>query len=521
MIGEGAGGAGIIEDGGTVSESDGHGNTRRSPRVEPPGEFVVLVESFGQFLEQHARDISEGGMFLRSQAPPPPGTRLRFAIRLADGFPLIQGEGEVVWRRERREGPFDPPGMGVRFLSLEEQGRELVRRLVEERRRMLESGDGTSGEAGSRAEPAPAGRQARQAPGQLLEVPEPGSGAAGGVAGGEGEDPFGPLEPPPEEGEVPAAGSGPFHLGEGSRPGPEAPATERGGDAGPGPENGNRRRPASAGDPWPARGDELPGGAPASGREAGSTLPPAEMPEIGRPAGYYDEEEPLPPSRGRWFWPFAVIVAVLALAALGYGAWQLGYLAWAGLPAPAAGERAGWKPGWTPTPGAVVPSPVPTAGETPTVPAGATEDRTPTPEPTEIPPPRPTEAPSPRPAGPSPTAAPGGAAASPARSVRRLTWTARGDAVEVHILFDGRIRRSRVHLTRLDGPPRVLLRIVGIRRQYEPTEIQVGAGPLERVRVWLHDEFRPPELYVVLDLHAAAVQVRRRLQGPELVVTVR
>ena len=89
-MGRRVGAGDTLDSGGTVSESEGYTNTRRSPRVEPPEEFVVLVESFGQFLEQHAKDVSEGGMFLRSAAPPPPGTRLRFAIRLADGYPLIQ-----------------------------------------------------------------------------------------------------------------------------------------------------------------------------------------------------------------------------------------------------------------------------------------------------------------------------------------------------------------------------------------------------------------------------------------------
>jgi len=88
----------------------------------------------GQFLERHGRDISEGGMFLESPAPPPPGTRLRFLIRPASGPGLIRGLAEVAWRREEAGGPEHPSGVGLRFLSMNPEGQALIRRIGNDRR---------------------------------------------------------------------------------------------------------------------------------------------------------------------------------------------------------------------------------------------------------------------------------------------------------------------------------------------------------------------------------------------------
>ncbi len=509
-MGRRVGAGDTLDSGGTVSESEGYTNTRRSPRVEPPEEFVVLVESFGQFLEQHAKDVSEGGMFLRSAAPPPPGTRLRFAIRLADGYPLIQGEGEVVWRRERRDGPFEPPGMGVRFLSLEEQGRELVKKLVEERKRMLGAAAEDSPEAESGGSKPQPGTEARQALNELLDVLKSSSeeSAAGAP---EEEDPFGSLELSETAPPATAAGADLFVFDE-----------QRGGETGrPEPTPEVEPRPVKARGPEPespqpvpgaARGEEfLAVGTSSRGNDEAS-VGLEEMPEIGRPAGYYDDEkEPLPPARGRWFWPFAVPVALLALVALAYGAWQLGYLGWAGLPASGAAGITGQPPVETPVPTPAAATPVAEQVATAVGEAATPGVATPSPPPTATP--------SPVPRRLSPTALP--APASPATVVRRVSWKAAGGGVEVRLAFDGPVQDSRIRLSRLENPPRTLVRIRGIRRQYEPAEIGVGQGPLRRIRVWLHDELRPPELWVVLDLESSEARVSRRIQGSELVFTLR
>jgi len=112
------------------------------------------------FVEHFAANISEGGMFLQSSRPHEQGTLLRFEILLKTGEIALAGKGVVSWRREAAAGGA-PPGMGVRFLDLEEPSRRVVRRMVELK----------SGQAPARpraAEPAPP--PVRPAPPPIREV---------------------------------------------------------------------------------------------------------------------------------------------------------------------------------------------------------------------------------------------------------------------------------------------------------------------------------------------------------------
>jgi uncharacterized protein (TIGR02266 family) len=100
-----------------------------------PVDGVVRVEVAGRrgvhtgFL----RDLSPGGMFVRLVDPEPPGARFRFTLRLTGSRRLVRGEAEVVWVRATYDWPGQPPGMAVRFVTLEERGRgELGRLLGEE-----------------------------------------------------------------------------------------------------------------------------------------------------------------------------------------------------------------------------------------------------------------------------------------------------------------------------------------------------------------------------------------------------
>lgn len=103
-----------------------------APIAAPEAQFQLRFERFSLFVEEFASRISLGGMFLKSREPRPVSTVISFDIKLADGFRLIQGTGEVVWMRPDGHGPDYPAGMGVRFHSLDDKGRGLVLKLLEE-----------------------------------------------------------------------------------------------------------------------------------------------------------------------------------------------------------------------------------------------------------------------------------------------------------------------------------------------------------------------------------------------------
>ena len=82
------------------------------------------------FLFAYLQNISEMGIFIRTEQPAPIGTRLRLRFQVDDGEPLTL-DGEVTWINPvRASGDNLNPGMGVRFIELTPDRREQVVSLV-------------------------------------------------------------------------------------------------------------------------------------------------------------------------------------------------------------------------------------------------------------------------------------------------------------------------------------------------------------------------------------------------------
>jgi uncharacterized protein (TIGR02266 family) len=75
-------------------------------------------------------NLSEGGLFIRSDAPPAPGTPLRLALDPGDGKAELDLEAVVIWRREL-ETLDGPSGFGVQFRNLEADDLPGLMSLIE------------------------------------------------------------------------------------------------------------------------------------------------------------------------------------------------------------------------------------------------------------------------------------------------------------------------------------------------------------------------------------------------------
>ncbi len=83
------------------------------------------------FVEQHSHDVSRGGMFIKTTTPRPVGTLLKFEIKIADEKRLMQGVGRVVWTRgAERATPEEPSGMGVKFIKIDVETKQMIERLM-------------------------------------------------------------------------------------------------------------------------------------------------------------------------------------------------------------------------------------------------------------------------------------------------------------------------------------------------------------------------------------------------------
>src|SRR5688572_24038618 len=110
-------------------------NSRREPRAK---ELSMTVRyrsaTLGEFIEHHSYDVSRGGMFIKTPSPFPPGTPLKFEVKIADEQRLMQGVGRVVWKRESNDSnDTRPSGMGVKFIKIDDESRRTIERVVEVR----------------------------------------------------------------------------------------------------------------------------------------------------------------------------------------------------------------------------------------------------------------------------------------------------------------------------------------------------------------------------------------------------
>ena len=112
-------------------ESGDDGRDRRRYRRYDV-KLQVDASSEDTFLFSYISNISEVGIFLSSHEPMPEGTRLKLRFGSIDeDEDVFEVEGEVVWVNPFREGGENlNPGMGIRFVDLDDGQRERIVKLV-------------------------------------------------------------------------------------------------------------------------------------------------------------------------------------------------------------------------------------------------------------------------------------------------------------------------------------------------------------------------------------------------------
>jgi uncharacterized protein (TIGR02266 family) len=239
-----------------MADNDKRGADRMSAALRLKLRYTD-VESF---IDRYAANVSKGGIFIASRAPKPVGSALRFEFQLADGSPVVRGEGKVVWVKEfDPTQPHKPHGMGVKFTRLDSHSKAILDRMLAIKKQARVEGSGMSALPGETSGMIPLPAQASGSQ-QIIEgsgprsLPAEGSGPRPAPAEGSGPRPA-PAEgsgprPAPAEGSgprpAPAEGSGPRSLpAEGSGP---RPAPAEGSGPRPAPAEGSGLRPAPAED---------------------------------------------------------------------------------------------------------------------------------------------------------------------------------------------------------------------------------------------------------------------------------
>jgi uncharacterized protein (TIGR02266 family) len=143
--------------------------------MTPDGLAVVELsfESFAQFQEDYASYLSHEGLFIKTEKLYPPASLVRFRIRLPHDLVLAEGDGVVVWTREKGHPAGGNPGIAVRFISLEGESEKTIAQVVDKHIEKqgkpfdLANPDDPIKAEPKPAQPAAAAPAAKSSPGQL------------------------------------------------------------------------------------------------------------------------------------------------------------------------------------------------------------------------------------------------------------------------------------------------------------------------------------------------------------------
>ena len=100
-------------------------STRRFPRFEV--EIWVDFPTLDTVTSSYVLNLSQGGVFIKSDAPLPLDTEVDLVLTLPSGDP-VQARGRVVWNHDlTRESERGLRGCGIQFMSLPDNDRALLR----------------------------------------------------------------------------------------------------------------------------------------------------------------------------------------------------------------------------------------------------------------------------------------------------------------------------------------------------------------------------------------------------------
>ena len=112
-------------------------DARSAPRVPVSMLVQYRFDTLQEFIAEHAVDLSENGIFVRTETPRKPGSMVYLQMTLKDGSKLVEGFGRVA--RVGTDGS-GRQGMGIQFINFDDESMALIEKIVAER---LGRGEGT------------------------------------------------------------------------------------------------------------------------------------------------------------------------------------------------------------------------------------------------------------------------------------------------------------------------------------------------------------------------------------------
>ena len=111
-----------------LAEHDQHDKQKRAYERYPV-KLSVRFRTATEFVQEHAVNLSRGGIFIRSDDPPPVDTAVEVELLLPDGGAPVSSAGIVVHRQMPAVAKV--AGVGVQFVDASDAFRERIDRYMD------------------------------------------------------------------------------------------------------------------------------------------------------------------------------------------------------------------------------------------------------------------------------------------------------------------------------------------------------------------------------------------------------
>jgi type IV pilus assembly protein PilZ len=92
----------------------------------------VQYDDKGSFVEAYTGNVSNGGLFVKTETPLKRGEELWLELRLPDLEEPIRVKSEVVWSREEGQEAFNlDAGMGLKFFEITQKDHDVLKAYLE------------------------------------------------------------------------------------------------------------------------------------------------------------------------------------------------------------------------------------------------------------------------------------------------------------------------------------------------------------------------------------------------------
>jgi uncharacterized protein (TIGR02266 family) len=108
------------------------------PGAEPV-RIEIMFKEYGSFIKVYIPNITNGGVFIRTDNPLPIDAPVRLRMRLPEEANDIEIDGRVVWSFARsNKKALLPKGMGIQFVNMLPEYAEKIRKIADRFRTEIE-----------------------------------------------------------------------------------------------------------------------------------------------------------------------------------------------------------------------------------------------------------------------------------------------------------------------------------------------------------------------------------------------